>query len=54
MFVLIVQNLEEDLPWHIITSHPGNCTPPLPNPAQAIDEHKKSLAFWNNHAFIIK
>ena len=51
---LIVQNLEEDLPWHIITAHPGNCTPPLPNPAQAIDEHKKSLAFWNNHAFIIK
>ena len=46
---LIVQNFGPDVPWHIITSHPGVCAPPLPKSGVPVE----SDPFWSKHAFIL-
>ena len=50
--VLVVKQLKEGLPWHVITAYPGIWGPPLPNPRQNSEENEESKKFWDQHAFI--
>jgi hypothetical protein len=46
---LIVQNFGPNVPWHLVTAHPGVCAPPLPRSGVPVE----SDPFWSKHAFII-
>jgi hypothetical protein len=50
---IVVQEIGDGVPWHIVTAHPGDIAPALPRQSQSEAERAISQAYWNSHAFIV-